>query len=123
MTISLSGVRILVVEDNYVLADATRSLLTRCDGTVTAIASTVTQAFAALDASGADVAVLDVNLNGTSIVTLAERLRAAGIPFLFMTGFGDDPDLLPAHLREYPRLEKPVEAERLVGVLAGLVGR
>ncbi len=120
---SLRGVRILIVEDNYVLADAMRSLLTRFGGVVTAVAATVAQAFAAFDESSADVAVLDVDLARTSIVPFAERLRAAGIPFLFVTGYGDDPELLPEHLRGQPRLEKPVEADRLVGVLAELARR
>jgi CheY-like chemotaxis protein len=120
---SLNGLRILIVEDNYVLADALRSLLTRYGGVVTAIAPTVPLAFAALDASGADVAVLDVNLGGATVVPFAEHLRAVGIPFLFVTGYGDDPDLLPEHLRAHPCLEKPVETERLVGELAGLSRR
>jgi len=121
--LSLHGLRILIVEDNYVLADAMRSLLVRYEGVVTAVAATVAQAFTALDESGADVAVLDVNLGGTSVVPFAERLSADGVPFLFVTGYGDDPELLPEHLRGHPRLEKPVEAERLVGVLASLARR
>jgi len=120
---SLNGLRVLIVEDNYVLADALRSLLVRYQGVVTAIAPTIPLAFAALEASGADVAVLDVNLGGVTVVPFAEHLRAAGIPFLFVTGYGDDPDLLPAHLRTSPCLEKPVEAELLVRELAGLARR
>jgi len=121
--LSLRGVRVLIVEDNYVLADAMRSLLARYEGVVTAVAATVPQAVAALAESGADVAVLDVNLAGASVVPFAERLRVDDIPFLFVTGYGDDPELLPEHLRDHPRLEKPVEAEQLVGVLASLARR
>lgn len=121
--LSLRGRRILVVEDNFVLADALRYLLAGYDGVVTAIAPTVERAFAALAAGAVDVAVLDINLNGTSVVPFAEHLRAAGIPFVFLTGYGDDPDLLPEHLRGEPRLEKPVDADCLVGVLVALSGR
>lgn len=120
--LSLRRLRILVVEDNFVLADALRYLLAGYDGVVTAIAPTVASARAALDAEGADVAVLDINLNGASVVPFAEHLRAAGIPFLFLTGYGDDPELLPEHLRDRPRLGKPVDADRLVGLLLSLRG-
>ena len=120
MTQSLNGLRILVVEDNFVLADALRYLLAGYDGVVTAIAPTVPRAFAALDAQAADVAVLDINLNGNSVVPFAEHLRHAGVPFLFLTGYGDDPDLLPEHLRDHPRLEKPVQADRLIDLLLAL---
>ncbi|MBX3028268.1 response regulator [bacterium] len=122
-SLSLRGLRILVVEDNFVLADALRYLLAGYDGIVTAIAPTVERARAALAAEPVDVAVLDINLNGASVVPFAEELRAAGVPFVFVTGYGDDPELLPAHLRTLPRLEKPVEAERLVGLLLDLTAR
>lgn len=122
-SLSLHGLRILVVEDNFVLADALRYLLAGYDGVVTAIAPTVERARAARAAEPIDVAVLDINLNGASVVPFAEELRAAGIPFVFVTGYGDDPELLPAHLRMLPRLEKPVEAERLVGLLLDLTAR
>ena len=121
--LSLHGLRILIVEDSFVLADALRYLLAGYDGVVTAIAPTVERARAALDAEAIDVAVLDINLNGTSVVPFAEHLRAAGIPFVFVTGYGDDPELLPQHLRRLPRLEKPVEAERLVALLLEITGR
>lgn len=122
-SLSLRGLRILVVEDNFVLADALRYLLAGYDGVVTAIAPTVERARAALAADPVDVAVLDINLNGSSVVPFAEDLCAAGIPFIFVTGYGDDPELLPEHLRGLQRLEKPVEAERLVGLLLQLAGR
>lgn len=122
-SLSLRGLRILVVEDNFVLADALRYLLAGYDGVVAAIAPSVERARAALAADPIDVAVLDINLNGASVVPFAEDLRAAGIPFVFVTGYGDDPELLPEHLRSLPRLEKPVEAERLIGLLLELAGR
>jgi CheY-like chemotaxis protein len=118
---SLNGFAHLVVEDNYVLADALRYLLAGYDGVVTAIAPTVPRAFAALDAEAADVAVLDINLNGASVVPFAEHLRTAGIPFLFLTGYGDDPDLLTRGPPRPPApREKPVQADRLIDLLLAL---
>jgi CheY-like chemotaxis protein len=116
---TLNGARILIVEDNFVVADALRFMLTGYDGVVTAIVPSLERAYAALAAEPFDVAILDINLNGTSVVPLAERLRADDIPFVFVSGYGDE-GLLPEHLRARPRFDKPVEAERLIGCLVAL---
>lgn len=121
-TPSLRGVRILIVEDNYVVADALRYLLEGYAGTVVAMAPTLERAYDALASHAVDVSVLDINLNETSVVPLAERLHAEGGRFVFLSGYGDL-DLLPEHLRDRPRLDKPVDAERLIASLAALAGR
>jgi CheY-like chemotaxis protein len=121
-TLSLSGTRVLIVEDNFVVADALRFVIDGYDGIVTAIVPTLERAYAALAASPIDVAVLDINLNGRSVVPLADHLRSEGIPFVFLTGYGDE-ELLPEHLRVHPRFDKPVDAERLVRSLLALTRR
>ena len=121
-TLSLRGARILIVEDNFVVADALRYLIDGYGGSVTAIVPTVQRAYEALDAGHADVAVLDINLNGASVVPLAEHLLAGGVPFVFLSGYGGE-ELLPEHLRSHPRFDKPVEAERLVRALLQLTRR
>jgi two-component SAPR family response regulator len=120
--ISLKGTRVLIVEDNYVVANALRYLIDGYDGSVTAIVPSVERALEALAADPVDIAVLDINLHGASVVPLAEHLRAQGVPFVFLTGYGDAA-LLPEHLRAQPRLDKPVQAERLVAVILELAGR
>jgi len=117
---SLRGARVLIVEDNYVVADALRFLLETYDCLVTAMAPNLEQAYAALAAGPIDVAILDINLNGTSVVPLAERLDAAGVQFVFVSGYGDA-ELLPEHLRGRPRLDKPIEDARLAQTLLDLV--
>lgn len=122
MTLSLKGTRVLIVEDNYVVADALEYLIDGYEGSVVAIVPTVERAIEVLTASEVDIAVLDINLHGTSVVPVAEHLRAHGVPFVFLTGYGDG-ELLPPHLRDRPRLDKPVDAERLVLAMLELVGR
>ena len=89
---------------------------------VTAIVPSVERALDVLTEGEVDVAVLDINLLGASVVPLAEYLRARGVPFLFLTGYGTG-ELLPEHLRGHPRLDKPVDAERLVRAMLDLVRR
>jgi DNA-binding LytR/AlgR family response regulator len=120
--LSLKGIRVLIVEDNYVVADALEYLIDGYEGSVTAIVPTVERAIEALTTGDVDIAVLDINLHGASVVPVAEHLRARGVPFVFLTGYGDA-DILPAHLRDLPRLDKPVDAERLVRAMLELVGR
>jgi len=121
-TLSLRGARILIVEDNFVVADALRYLIDGYGGSVSAIVPSVQRAHEALDAGGVDVAVLDINLNGASVVPLADHLLARGVPFVFLSGYGGE-ELLPEHLRSHPRFDKPVEAERLVRALLRLTRR
>jgi DNA-binding NtrC family response regulator len=117
--LSLKGTRILIVEDDYVVADALRYLIDGYEGSVTAIAPSIERALEALAATPVDIAVLDINLHGASVVPLAEHLRAQGVPFVFLTGYGDA-ELLPEHLRDHPRFDKPVQADRLVQALLDL---
>jgi len=116
--LSLAGTRVLIVEDNYVVADALRYLIDGYGGSVSAIVPNLERAFEVLAEGPVDVAVLDINLSGISVVPLADHLRTHGVPFVFLSGYGDD-ELLPERLRGQPRFDKPVEAERLVrGMLA-----
>ena len=65
--------------------------------------------------------MLDINLHGASVVPLADHLASQGVPFVFLTGYGDA-ELLPEHLRTQQRFDKPVQAERLVQALLDLTG-
>jgi CheY-like chemotaxis protein len=118
----LTGARILIVEDNFVVADALRFMLAGYGGVVTAIVPDLERAVAALGTAPVDVAILDINLRGRSVVPLADHLRAASVPFVFVSGYADE-DLLPERLRTHPRLDKPVDPERLIGCLLEVLQR
>jgi CheY-like chemotaxis protein len=120
--LSLNGARVLIVEDNYVVASALRYLLESYGGAVSAVVPSVARAREALADGGVDIAVLDINLHGASVVPLAQHLREQGVPFVFLTGYADG-ELLPEDLRQHPRFGKPVEAERLIGAMLALIGR
>ena len=118
-TLSLGGAKVLIVEDNFVVADALRFLIDGYGGSVSAIVPSVQRAHEVLATGPVDIAVLDINLNGASVVPLAEHLQAHGVPFVFLSGYGGE-ELLPEHLRGHPRFDKPVEAERLVRAMIRL---
>ena len=67
-----------------------------------------------------DGAVLDVNVNGTSIDEVARLLRDRGVPVLFQTGYGAEG--LPSGFDEAPVLTKPTDPEDLIRRLALLTG-
>jgi two-component SAPR family response regulator len=119
---SLSGITVLIVEDNFVVADSLRYLIESNAGAVTAIVPTLERAFAALAAVTVDVAILDINLRGESVVPFAEHLRESGVPFLFLSGYRDE-GMLPPDLRSHPRFDKPVEPESLFRTLRELANR
>jgi len=118
----IETIRVLVVEDNFVVADALRYLIDGYRDFETTAVPTLERAFAALRTSAFDVAVLDINLNGVSVVPFAEHLDATGVPFVFLTGYDDD-ELLPEPLRAYKRFRKPVDADPFIDSLRATVAK
>lgn len=85
--------RIMIVEDEALVALMVEDLLTDFGCEISGSFGAVDDALAYLrDAAtpppALDGAVLDVNIGGTMVFPVAERLRAAGIPFVFATGYG-----------------------------------
>lgn len=103
--------RVLVVEDEYLVALDVEDMLGALGYEVAGIAGDLDQATTAAEGDGFDVAILDVNLNGTMSIPVADILRRRGIPFIFATGYGGSgPHELHA---EAPMLQKPYEKAEL----------
>ncbi len=117
-----AGLRVLVVEDELVVALELEDLLTGLGYAVLGPASTVERALALLARERPDMALLDVNLNGERVTPVAEALRARGVPFVLVTGYGKK-QLREAVLRDARRLSKPVDGRRLGRLLAEVSGR
>lgn len=112
----LSGSRILVVEDEYLLAqDLVRAL--RLEGAeIIGPAATVSAGLALLSENAVtDGAVIDVNLRGQDVYPVADALLNLGIPFIFATGY--DPGNIPSRYDPIPRCEKPVSAARIAELI------
>ncbi len=115
----LEGLRVLVVEDNFLLAEVTKDLLEHGGCTVVRPTGWVESALKLARVEALDGAILDINLHGEPSFAVAEVLFARGIPFMFVTGY-DDVTIMPATLRWARRLSKPVTDQQLLAVAAEL---
>jgi len=84
----IGGLRILIVEDSLLLALELEQGLTDLGAHVIGTAAEVGEAMAMIDRPF-DAAVLDANLNGASVMPVAQALHAMGRPFIFATGYAD----------------------------------
>lgn len=81
--------RILLVEDEPIIAFALEDLVDELGFEVIGPAYRLSEALALADAVGLDAAILDVNLNEERSYPVADLLASRGIPFLFATGYAE----------------------------------
>src|SRR4051812_38937240 len=81
--VRLEGVRVLLVGEEPIIAMTAEDMLEEIGCRVVASAAGLTDALAAAEADGFDIALLDINLNGVDSFPVAARLRADGRPFVF----------------------------------------
>ena len=120
--VSLSGKRVLVVEDEGLIALDLVCELERAGCVPVGPALKLETAMIIAAAQDLDAAVLDVLLDGAYAWQLAAALRAQGVPFLFQTAFGRVLDF-PPDFATVPRLDKPVHTGALKRTLAAILGR
>lgn len=82
------GKRVLIVEDEVIVAMQLEDLLTDLGCSVVGPACRLEEALELAESDGLDAAVLDVNLNGRSVCPVAERLIGRGVPVVYATGYG-----------------------------------
>lgn len=116
----MTAPRIMIVEDEALVALMVEDLLTdigcRISGSFGAVDEALDYLKEAATPPALDGAVLDVNVGGTMVFPVAERLRAAGIPFVFATGYG----ALPRKgFEDVLVLNKPIDPVLLEGAVKG----
>lgn len=118
-TDALRGKRILIVEDEYIIASDLACAMEEEGAEVIGPAGSVERALEIVEAErrGFDAAVLDVNLRGRRVYPVADALTARGIPFVFATGY--DWGVIPDSYAGVPRCEKPVDKAVLARLVAG----
>jgi CheY-like chemotaxis protein len=118
MTMPSEKQRVLIVEDEIVVALFLEDLLAEFGYEVAGVAARLEEAMARAEAPDFAVAVLDVHLNGRDVFPLADRLAERGLPFIFATGYGARG--IPERHASRPVLQKPFLPADLNHTLAGL---
>jgi CheY-like chemotaxis protein len=113
MSDEMSKRRVLIVEDEIVVALFLEDVLAELGYAVAGVVCHLDEAMAR--EPDYDVAVLDVHLNGRSVFDFADMLAAQGIPFVFATGYGERG--IPERHRGRPVLQKPFQPDDLKSVL------
>ena len=119
MTVALEGVRVLIVEDEYLVAVLIEKILESAGCIVIGPIPRLSEALDAARHDNCDAAVLDVNLAGKRIDPVADALSERNVPFLFVTGYGAN--ALPSEYAERPRVCKPFRMAELLGALSSVV--
>lgn len=110
------ALRVLVVEDNLLIAETLCDLLAECGCDVVGPAPDLPRGMALFEESQPDAALLDINLGETLSFPLAAVLEERGVPFVFLTGY-DEGTLFPPQFRKVRRLSKPFDITGLNEVL------
>lgn len=101
----LAGYRILVVEDEMMIALLIEVTLQELGCVVVGPVSTLDAALLLAREATLDAAILDVTIRGGDVYPVAKALRDRGIPFVLASGYGDW--ALPEAVQDQPRLTKP----------------
>jgi CheY-like chemotaxis protein len=116
----LFGLRVLVVEDEAVVALMIEGMLQDLGCTIAASAARLADALEIAATAEIDLALLDVNLAGQPVFPVAEILVGREIPLVFSTGYGAR--VLPPEFTRFPVLGKPFSARELHQTIASVVG-
>lgn len=119
MTVLLAQRRILVVEDEILIAMSIEDALAEAGGEVVGPAASVERALECLQNERVDAVVLDMNLNGTSARPIAEAASKKAIPFLVLSGYGAQ--AINEISENAPVLSKPFNPDELVEAVRKLL--
>jgi DNA-binding NtrC family response regulator len=115
----LQGRRILVVEDEFILAEAMTAVLEQAGASVVGPIGWVDSALELVQADGnaIDAAIIDVDLHGEKSYAIVDALATRKVPMVLATGYGHE--AIDSRYHMYPRCQKPVNMRALFSVLAG----
>lgn len=118
---TLAGLRVLLLEDEYLIAMDV-DLLCRDNGAADVVTMRTVSELDQLEAfDGFDLAVVDLMLAGDSTLPFAERLRQAGVPFVFASGYADGETL--SAFPGVPVVSKPYAGNDLIEAIAAVASR
>ncbi|RZJ97818.1 MAG: response regulator [Brevundimonas sp.] len=121
MTEALSGRRVLIVEDESLVAMLLETILEDMGCTPVGPAANIDEGLRlATDGERLDAALLDVNVAGRQVFPVAEALKERGIPFVFSTGYGEGG--LPDEWRGQRTIQKPFTEAAVRDALMAAMG-
>jgi DNA-binding response OmpR family regulator len=109
---NLTGCHVLLVEDEYFIADDFCRALEACGASVVGPVPSLDEALPLAEAESLTCAVLDIDLRGESGLKVAEVLRRRNVPFIYSTGYHGA--MVPEALKGAAHLEKPFRVENLL---------
>ena len=112
----LAGKRVMVVEDELLVAMLVEDVLAEAGCIIVGPFARVAPALAAALTAAVDIALLDVNIANEMVFPVAHALEARGVPFLFVSGYGRD--ALPRDRPDWEACAKPFHASELAERLA-----
>ena len=115
---TIAGKRILLVEDEFLIAEMASAMLSDLGVIVIGPAYTLANGLALAVACDCDAALLDVNLGRERSDAIAETLKSRGIPFVSTSGSPDNDGIWRGALT----LDKPYMQSDLAKVLEGVFG-
>ncbi|MER9894819.1 response regulator [Mesorhizobium sp. M0119] len=108
-------VRVLIVEDEWLIADDAAAYLRKAGHQVVGPVSSVTAALHLVGEGGIDAALLDIQLNEETSYPIAEALRTRGVPFAFLSGYGERE--IPAGFRTCRIVQKPASQSAILNAV------
>ncbi len=116
---AFAGRRVLIVEDEPIVAMSLEDMLEAMDCVPVGPVGRVAEGMALIERETLDAAILDINLGGERSTPIAMLLRARGIPFAFASGYGAAPEGFEEGV---PMIEKPYRPLQVAQALALLLG-
>jgi CRP-like cAMP-binding protein/CheY-like chemotaxis protein len=121
LVIDVQRPRILIAEDNYLIAEEVGELVRGCGYAVAGAAPSLESGMALIAKNAVDGAVLDIDLAGTPSFPMCRALSARGVPFLFLSGYSPN-TVVPAEFSKTIHLSKPLAPAALESALRNLIG-
>ena len=120
MSQAFAGRRVLVVEDESLVAMLLETILEDMGCLAVGPAATVDEGLRMASDEAVDAALLDVNVAGRQVFPVAHALKDRGVPFVFSTGYGEGG--LPDEWRGQPTLQKPFTEAAVRDALMSAMG-
>jgi chemotaxis family two-component system sensor kinase Cph1 len=114
----LAGKRVLIVEDEFSVAQMIEDFLIEFGCMAVGPCDTVAKALDAVEAEAFDLALLDASLDGEMVYPVADALADRHIPFIFVSGYGAD--VIPPGRGDWKVCTKPFTGHELAAMLSAL---